>query len=119
MKLDKALEMEKVDFEKRLTIRKMKGDDYAKDEDCLTNFKVIAEVQKALEMYGYGIPIERPVGTALWHLLHKLIRLVNLINKGIDPRNESLEDTFLDMNNYVDLAKECYIDELERDHGDQ
>ena len=47
----------------------------------------------------------------MWHELHKIVRVLNLWNEEIDPQNESLIDSFDDAVNYLDLAKECYIDE--------
>jgi len=111
LKLKDALELEKQHFKQRMEIRWKKGHDYAKEDgDILANFKVMADVEKALEKHGYRIPIETSYGVAVWHLLHKLIRLLNLFNNQTDPQNESLIDTFLDANNYIDLAKECYSD---------
>lgn len=112
MNIKKAIELERKDFEKRMEIRWKKGYDYAKVEgDILSNFKVMADLEKILDKHGYSIPIDRPCGVALWHLLHKIIRLLNLLNKGTDPQNETINDTFLDMSNYTDLTKECLIDE--------
>lgn len=113
MKIEKAIEIEERDFKKRIELRWKKGHDYAKKEgDILSNFKIMAALQRTLEEYGYRIPIEESYGTALWHLFHKLVRILNLINNKTDPKNESLMDTFLDANNYIDLTKECYIDEM-------
>lgn len=112
MKIESAIKLEKKDFKKRMEIRWKKGHDYAKEEgDILSNFKVMADLEKILEKHGYRIPIEKSYGVAMWHLFHKLVRLLNFFNENISPENESLKDTFLDANNYLDLSKECYIDE--------
>ena len=111
MKLEDALQLEEEHYKRRMKLRWKKGHDYAKEDgDILANFKVMADVEKALENHGYRIPIEESYGTAIWHLLHKLVRLLNLFNNKANPQNESLIDTFLDANNYIDLAKECYMD---------
>lgn len=111
MKLEEAIELERKDFERRLAVRLTKGHDYAKDFDCLTNFKVMAELAAVLKKYGYEVDVTKSHGVALWHLLHKIIRLLNLWNKDVEPKNESLDDTLaIDMPNYVDLMKECYYD---------
>lgn len=110
MRIKEAIKLEKEHFEKRMKIREAKGHDYAKiDADILANFKVIADVEKALEKHGYGIPTTS-YGIALRHQIHKIIRQLNLWNKGVEPKNESLMDTYLDESNYLDLKKECYID---------
>lgn len=112
MKIKEALEIEEEAHRRRMTIRERKAHDYAKDDaDCLSNFKVMADVEKALEKHGYRIPIERSYGVAIWHEFHKLVRILNLWNREVEPKNESLVDTFDDAVNYLDLAKECYIDE--------
>jgi len=112
MKIEEALKIEREDFEKRMKIREAKGHDYAKiDADILANFKVMADIQAVLMKHGYRIPLEKSYGTALWHQIHKIIRQLNFWNEGTDPMNESLMDTYLDESNYLDLKKECYIDE--------
>ena len=112
MKIETALEIEQADNKERMTIRMKKANDYAKKNgDCLSNFKVMADIEQALQNHGYSIPIDKSYGVAFWHLLHKLVRLLNLFNEGVTPENEPLRDTFLDANNYIDLCKECYMDE--------
>jgi len=111
MKIDEAVKLEEEAHQRRMEIRKKKAHDYAKEEgDCLSNFKVIADIAAALKKHGYGIPIGKPHGAAMWHLLHKLVRILNLWNEEAAPQNESLEDTHDDLSNYNDLANECYID---------
>ena len=106
MKLKEALKLEREHFEKRMKLRTKKGKDYATEADVLSNFKVMAALQKTLQLN-----LSKPSHVALWHLLHKLVRIVNLTKKEVEPENESLEDTYLDGNNYIDLSKECYLDE--------
>ena len=111
MKIKEAIKMEEDSHKRRMGIRKKKAHDYAKeDADCLSNFKVMADIEAALEKHGYRIPIDTPHGTAFWHMLHKFVRLLNLWNEGNAPENESLTDTHDDLSNYNDLAKECYED---------
>lgn len=116
MKLDDAIKKQKEKDARRLAIRMKKGRDYAQ-EDVLSNFKVMAAVECVLRSYGYGIPIHTPHGVAMWHLVHKLIRILNLWNKGIKPANESLDDSHMDLENYSELADECYIDFMKNPEG--
>ena len=114
IKLEKALELEEEAHKRRMAIRSKKAHDYAKeDADCLSNFKVMADVEVALRKHGYSIPIDKPHGVAFWHALHKMIRLLNLWNEEIEPQNEGLRDTHDDLSNYNDLAYECFIDYTE------
>lgn len=94
-----------------MKIRIAKAHDYA-NTDCLANFKVMAEVAAALETRGYKIDITHPWGVAMWHALHKMIRLLQLYNSNVQPQNESAVDSHDDLEEYSELAKECYIDEL-------
>jgi len=110
MKLDEAIARQEAKDKRRLEIRKAKGHDYAAEADCLTNFKCIAEIADILEKYNMRIPIEKPHGVAAWHMLHKYIRLLNLWNKDTPPKNEGLGDTHVDLENYSELAEECYED---------
>jgi len=112
MRIEKAVALEEAAHKRRMEIRQRKAHDYAKeDADCLSNFKVMADVEKALGKHGYRIPIDKSYGVAFWHMLHKMIRILNLWNERADPQNESLEDTHDDLSNYNDLAKECYMDD--------
>lgn len=111
MRLQKALEIEKEDFKKRLKIRKAKGADYADDWDCLINFKAIAEVCRVFAKYGTPVDVTSSKGVAVFYQLLKLQRRLNLYAKKTKPENESIMDTFLDASNYLDLEKECFLDE--------
>ena len=83
-----------------------KGADYASDKDVLGNFKRLSSVVKTL-----GIDIKTPTGYALFMTLLKIDRINNLISENKDPKNESVEDSFLDGINYMKLAWMCYEDE--------
>ncbi len=114
MKLKKALEIEEKAHKRRMEIRSKKAHDYAKeDADCLSNFKVMADVEASLKKHGYSIPIDKAHGVAFWHVLHKMVRILNLWNEETDPQNEGLQDTHDDLSNYNDLAWECYTDYIE------
>jgi hypothetical protein len=111
MKLDESVKLQEESNKEILAIRIRKGHDYAKPEaDCLSNFKVMADVQEALAKHGYAIPIDKPHGVAFWHLLHKMIRILNLWNENTKPENESLHDNHNDLTCYNTLAEHNYID---------
>lgn len=114
MKIEDAIALEEDAHKRRMAIRSRKAHDYAKDDaDCLSNFKVMADVEAALAKHGYRVPTEKSYGVAMWHLLHKMVRILNLWNDEKTPENESLVDTHDDLANYNDLAKECYMDFME------
>ena len=112
MRINEALELERRDFEKRMQLRQKKAHDYATDYDVLSNFKLMANLIKTL-----NLDMTKPHGVAMFFVLHKIARITNLWNKGVKPENESLIDSFLDLSNYVDLAKECYIDYMRKENG--
>ena len=106
MDLKKALEIEREDFGERMEIRIKKGRDYATD-DVLSNFKRMAKLMEIL-----SVDITKPTGTALYNIVHKIDRLCNILNrKNGEVKNESIKDTILDMQNYIDLLKEILIEQ--------
>ena len=114
MKVKDALELQEEAHKRKMTLRQRKGQDYAKPEsDTLLNFKLMASLAKVLEKYGTPIDITKPHGVAAWHLLHKFVRLLNLWSEDKSPQNEGMIDTHDDLENYSELAKECYIDYME------
>lgn len=96
------------DFDARMDIFNKKSHDYA-DDDCLSNFKRMGKVLDAL--YVNELPPELAYCMTL--VLLKIDRTVNLIKRGVKPDNESIEDTMLDMMNYIDLFKALYIERNE------
>lgn len=111
MRIEDAIKMEEEAHKRRMKIRAKKAHDYAKEgADCLSNFKVMADIEVALKKHGYSVPIDTEHGVAMWHAFHKMVRLLNLWNDKKEPENESLEDTYDDLANYIDLMKECFID---------
>lgn len=112
MQLDRALKLQEESHKRRIKIRKRKANDYAIQQvDCLSNFKVIAEIAEVMKKHGYEIDITKAWGTAMWHLLHKFVRIVRLYTDNLEPQNESIVDSHDDLENYSELAKECFIDE--------
>jgi hypothetical protein len=107
MKLNDALQHERERFAARLELRERKGRDYATTDDCLSNFKRMAQACKLL-----NIDVTTSYGVALFYSLLKIDRLTNLVfRKGATASNEPIEDTFDDLGNYLDLARECMIDD--------
>jgi hypothetical protein len=96
------------DFKDRLDIMYSKQDDYA-DEDGLSNFKRMGKAIEALSVN--EMPPELAYCMTL--ILLKIDRAINLIRRGATPKNESLDDTFLDLMNYLDLFKALFIERSE------
>jgi hypothetical protein len=69
-----------------------KGHDYANDTDVFTNFKKVASLRG-------NCPDVEPIVLAI---NTKIVRLNNLIDSNT-PMNESIEDTLIDLSNYVFL----------------
>ena len=82
---------------RRLLLMSDKSHDYA-DEDVLSNFKRLAEICKV-----WGIDVATPSGCAEYLAVLKLDRYFNLKAQGKDPANETVDDTFQDLANYLDL----------------
>jgi hypothetical protein len=94
--------------EKKIVVCSKKRDDYARDSDCLANFKVMSAIARVMKQHGYEIDITKAWGVAMWHLLHKFVRIVGLYNIDAKPNNESATDSHLDLELYSALAKACY-----------
>lgn len=81
-------------FDRCVTLLKSKSNDYADGSDAFTNFKTAAQIA--------GIS---PHQTLLTLLGMKLSRLTQLIGKGKQAQHESVEDTLLDLINYIVLLR--------------
>ena len=84
-------------YHRRTQLMRNKSHDYA-DEDVLSNFKRLAEICKV-----WGIDVTQPSGCAEYLAILKLDRYFNLKAQGKTPANESIQDTFQDLANYLDL----------------
>lgn len=78
-------------FKQKLEIIKKKNNDYANNEDAFSNFKYCAgfagiEVKQVFQVF----------------IAVKVARLKELLN-GKEAKNESIQDTLLDLANYADL----------------
>ncbi len=93
----------------RMALMTGKSEDYA-GEDTLANFKRMHIISGQL-----GInPSRSAFDCAMFLVMLKIDRLMNLKRKGADPKNESVKDTILDLLNYIDLAFAC---ESEKEDG--
>lgn len=93
------LELVKKSFNTRAELFEKKTHDYA-TEDCLSNFKRMSQLCSLLR-----VNVGTSEGVALFYILIKLDRLCNLLQKGVGPKNESLDDTINDLQNYLDLLR--------------
>lgn len=95
------------DISKRIKgIATSKAHDYA-GKDILSNFKTVSTAAKEL-----NINVSDPTNYALFMVLLKIARISNLLNSGKTPNNESVEDSFIDGINYLQLAYCTYIEKL-------
>lgn len=84
---------------KRSELCGSKGADYA-DTDILSNFKRVSEVAGLLKIS----PGENSFDYAMFMALMKIDRIMNLTSQNKQPNNESLEDSFMDLLNYIELG---------------
>ena len=106
MKEKEYLDIIKTSQGRRLQIHYRKTKDYA-TEDVLSNFKRVSQMIKIL-----GVDPTVPHGMACVYILLKMDRFCNLVfrQKGIQPKNESVQDTIDDWKNYLDLLEGNYIE---------
>ena len=107
MKQETFLKMAKEKFKKRIKLTLKKSHDYATN-DILSNFKRMANLAEILQI---GKPRWEARDMALLLLMLKIDRLNNLSRNEKSPQNESIEDTQLDMGNYMDLLDACLRDQ--------
>lgn len=69
-----------------------KGDDYAEQQDRLSNFKAVAAITNTT-----------PQLACLNLIATKVARLSTLLNSPNPPKNESIDDSILDLANYAVL----------------
>lgn len=93
--------------EKCLALIRSKGHDYSGTEDILKNFKQIHQICSIL-----NVDFSKVESVHMFYIFIKIQRLCNLIFSDTTPKNESVEDTILDLRNYVDLLN-CTIHEKE------
>lgn len=87
-----------------IELLKSKGHDYA-GLDVLKNFKQMNEMINLLE-----IDTKQIEGIHMFYILLKIQRLSNLLFSNKKAKNESIQDTLIDLRNYVDLLN-CTLKE--------
>lgn len=100
MRINQLLFGMKKSYQRRVQILKKKGNDYSKTCDTLSNFKEMSVLANIL-----GIKVSEPEGYCLMFVLIKLHRICNLIYQGVKPKNESINDSIDDMQNYLELLR--------------
>lgn len=93
--------------EQGIALMKSKGHDYA-GEDILKNFKQMHQMCFIL-----GVDLSRIEGVHMFYILLKIQRLCNLTFSNKEAKNESIQDTLIDLRNYVDLLN-CTLHEKEK-----
>jgi hypothetical protein len=110
MKQSEQLELIKKINEKGIELLKSKGHDYA-GEDILKNFKEMNTMCNLL-----SVDVSKIEGIHMFYVLLKIQRLCNLLFSGKEAKNESIQDTLIDLRNYVDLLN-CTLTEKSNING--
>lgn len=92
--------------EEALALSERKTQDYADEEDVLRNFKLRHQLLSLLDIR----PHERAEDVYLADILLKLQRLCNLLHSRRRPANESVQDTLVDMINYINLLRTALVE---------
>lgn len=102
---DMNIEEAKKEFELRNTqrwdIREKKASDYANAENIHLNFTQRAKLFEILNP-----DMSDPSQVALMDAVLKIQRIINLAKQSKGAENESVEDSYMDLLNYVDLSFE-------------
>ena len=104
----KALSGHRALCDLELSKRAARAHDYSQDDDILSNPKVIAALMKVLDHYGLAPDLATPWGGMLYMLLHKLVRILNLVARRESAYGEPVGDSVLDLRVYARLFQECY-----------
>lgn len=88
-------------LEKMKEVHIKKNEDYADPNNPFSNFDV--------SEYLISIFKSNRDKTFVWPIATKLARLATLLNSDRVPNNESIEDTFIDIANYVLLWRSDYL----------
>lgn len=87
--------------EKMVSTHIEKNQDYASDNNPFSNFDA--------SEYGLRMFTNARDQAFVWPIFTKLARLSTLLNSGNKPNNESIEDSFIDIANYILLWKADYV----------
>lgn len=92
---------------RRLALARKKRKDYATDEDVLANFKRLGNAVRELGIHKLW-ETKPALAYALFMTIMKIDRMNNLLRQGKKPSNESVQDTWDDCKNYLDLAEAIF-----------
>jgi len=112
MKIENLLMLQDNINEKAMELLIAKNTDYAFSENVYYNFNKLAELCKM-----FDVDVTEPIGVIKFFILHKLLRLMKLSAPNIQPKNESLIDTDVDLRNYVDLLIGKLKENFEENEG--
>jgi len=90
---------------KSANVLKSKSHDYAEIDDVLINFKRVTKIAKE-----YRFDFSNLHEYGLFMCVLKIDRIMNLTKGNKSPNNESVQDSFIDLFNYVLLSHICYIE---------
>lgn len=107
MKQEEQLKFVQQLNEQGVELLKSKGHDYA-GVDVLKNFKQMKELISVLE-----IDTNKIEGIHMFYIVLKIQRLCNLLFSGKEAKNESIQDTLIDLRNYTDLLN-CTLEEKKK-----
>lgn len=110
MNQDKQLALINKINKQGIEILKSKGYDYA-GIDILKNFKEMNQMLILL-----NVDVTKIEGTHMFYILLKIQRLCNLLFSNKVAKNESIQDTLIDLRNYVDLLN-CALEEKNEEKG--
>ena len=114
----KALSGHRELCDRELSTRAARAHDYSDDDDILSNPKAVAALMKVLDYYGLAPDLTTPEGAMLFMMLHKYLRILNLVARRENAYGEPIQDTVLDIRVYARLFQECYQEQYPSDEGD-
>ena len=103
MNYEELFAMAKMDLDRCLATLERKSHDYANDGDVLKNFKESSKIASIT-----------PVQSILVLVGTKISRLTELVTTEKISKNESVEDTILDLINYLLLLKAMIEEQREK-----
>jgi len=96
MERDELLKFATDLFSEAESLLKTKNEDYAKQKDVFRNFDKVSQIAEIL-----GLDVKKREHGALYEIVKKLCRLVNLEDK--EPWHESVAGSCVDAINYIVL----------------
>jgi hypothetical protein len=99
MNFDELLRKSKEWSDHRLKILEDRNHDYANGK-AFANFQRLAGQCKSLK-----VDVTTPEGIAMFFVIHKINRVLNLLSGAGVPKGERLVDSIEDAQNYLDIAR--------------